>query len=155
MTELTWLQWPRWRNVAWMLRNILRRFLMQAMPLFLIICLIAGMLDYAGITRWLSETTAPLLHLFKLPAELMQGSFFSLLKKDGLMVLNQDGGSLLSTSQLLLLVWLVSTLMACLVTVFTIAREMNWWFAAAVAGKQGLSSLVVALVISQLFIHEA
>ncbi|RCJ88109.1 ferrous iron transporter B, partial [Klebsiella pneumoniae] len=55
----------------------------------------------------------------------------------------------------LLLVWLASTLMACLVTVFTIAREINWRFAAAVAGKQVLSSLVVALVISQLFIHEA
>ncbi|HBX6216057.1 TPA: ferrous iron transporter B, partial [Klebsiella pneumoniae] len=119
---------------------------------------VAGMLDYAGITRWVSETTAPLLHLFKLPAELMPGIIFSLLRKDGLMVLNQDGGSLiqsLSTSQLLLLVWLASTLMACLVTVFTIAREINWRFAVAVAGKQVLSSLVVALVISQLFIHEA
>lgn len=158
LTELTWLQWPRWRNVTWMLKNILRQFITQAMPLFLIICIVAGMLDYAGITRWLSETTAPLLHLFKLPAELMPGIIFSLLRKDGLMVLNQDGGSLiqsLSTSQLLLLVWLASTLMACLVTVFTIAREINWRFAAAVAGKQVLSSLVVALVISQLFIHEA
>ncbi|MBJ9236911.1 ferrous iron transporter B [Citrobacter koseri] len=158
LTELTWLQWPRWRNVTWMLKNILRQFITQAMPLFLIICIVAGMLDYAGITRWLSETTAPLLHLFKLPAELMPGIIFSLLRKDGLMVLNQDGGSLiqsLSTSQLLLLVWLASTLMACLVTVFTIAREIKWRFAAAVAGKQVLSSLVVALVISQLFIHEA
>ena len=158
LTEPTWLQWPRWRNVTWMLKNILRQFITQAMPLFLIICSVAGMLDYAGITRWVSETTAPLLHLFKLPAELMPGIIFSLLRKDGLMVLNQDGGSLiqsLSTSQLLLLVWLASTLMACLVTVFTIAREINWRFAVAVAGKQVLSSLVVALVISQLFIHEA
>lgn len=158
LTELTWLQWPRWRNVTWMLKNILRQFITQAMPLFLIICIVAGMLDYAGITRWLSETTAPLLHLFKLPAELMPGIIFSLLRKDGLMALSQDGGSLiqsLSTSQLLLLVWLASTLMACLVTVFTIAREINWRFAAAVAGKQILSSLMVALVISQLFIHEA
>ncbi|MGS3540726.1 hypothetical protein ACB371_01665 [Klebsiella pneumoniae] len=56
-----------------MLKNILRQFITQAMPLFLIICIVAGMLDYAGITRWLSETTAPLLHLFKLPAELMPG----------------------------------------------------------------------------------
>lgn len=158
LTELTWLQWPRWRNVTWMLKNILRQFITQPMPLFLIICIVAGMLDYAGSTRWLSETTAPLLHLFKLPAELIPGIIFSLLRKDGLMVLNQDGGSLiqsLSTSQLLLLVWLASTLMACLVTVFTIAREINWRFAAAVAGKQILSSLMVALVISQLFIHEA
>ncbi|HGW4084014.1 TPA: hypothetical protein ACNIDP_001820 [Klebsiella michiganensis] len=74
------------------------------------------------------------------------------------MLKDQNGGSVLqslSTPQLLLLVWLASTLMACLVTVFTIAREINWRFAAAIAGKQVLSSLVVALVISLLFIHEA
>ncbi|MBL1541335.1 ferrous iron transporter B, partial [Klebsiella pneumoniae] len=47
LTELTWLQWPRWRNVTWMLKNILRQFITQAMPLFLIICIVAGMLDYA------------------------------------------------------------------------------------------------------------
>ncbi|MFV1191173.1 ferrous iron transporter B, partial [Klebsiella pneumoniae] len=80
-----------------MLKNILRQFITQAMPLFLIICSVAGMLDYAGITRWVSETTAPLLHLFKLPAELMPGIIFSLLRKDGLMVLNQDGGSLIQS----------------------------------------------------------
>ncbi|HBS5820990.1 TPA: ferrous iron transporter B [Klebsiella variicola] len=158
LTELTWLQWPRLRNVTWMLRNILRQFLMQAMPLFLIICLVAGIFDYTGITRWLSDATAPLLHLFKLPTELMPGIIFSLLRKDGLMVLNQDGGTVLqslSTPQLLLLVWLASTLMTCLVTVFTIAREINWRFAATIAGRQALTSLAVALGISLLFIHGA
>ncbi|MBJ3814710.1 ferrous iron transporter B [Shimwellia pseudoproteus] len=158
LTELTWLQWPRLRNVVWMLKNILRQFLLQAMPLFLIICLIAQGLDYTGITRWLSDTSAPLLHLLHLPAELMPGIIFSLFRKDGLMVLNQDGGSVLqslSTPQLLLLIWLASTLMACLVTVFTIAREINWRFAALIVARQALSSLAVALMISLIFIHGA
>ncbi|KGD72142.1 GTP binding protein [Tatumella morbirosei] len=158
LTELTWLQWPRWRNVTWMLKNILRQFMTQAMPLFLMICIVAGILDYAGVTRWLSESMAPLLHLFKLPAALMPGIIFSLLRKDGLMVLNQGGGSLiqsLSSSQLLLLVWLASTLTACLVTILTIAREINWRFAAGIAGKQALTSLAVALGISLIFMYGA
>lgn len=156
LTGLTWLQWPRWRNIKWMLKNIIRQFLVQAMPLFLLICFVAGILDYTGITRWLSETVAPVLHIFKLPPELMPGIIFSLLRKDGLMVLNQDGGSVLqslSTPQLLLLVWISSTLMACLVTVLTVAREINWRFALAITGKQALSSLTVALILSALFIN--
>ncbi len=31
-------------------KNILRQFITQAMPLFLIICIVAGMLYYAGIS---------------------------------------------------------------------------------------------------------
>jgi len=156
LTELTWLQWPRWRNVKWMLKNIIRQFLVQAMPLFLLICFVAGMLDYTGIIHWLSDITAPLLRIFKLPPELMPGIIFSLLRKDGLMVLNQDGGSVLqslSTPQLLLLIWISSTLMACLVTVLTVAREISWRFALAITGKQALSSLAMALILSALFIH--
>ncbi|QEM90996.1 ferrous iron transporter B [Kosakonia radicincitans] len=156
LTELTWLQWPRWRNVKWMLKNSIRQFLVQAMPLFLLICFVAGILDYTGMTQWLSEIIAPLLGIFKLPPELMPGIIFSLLRKDGLMVLNQDGGSVLrslSTPQLLLLIWISSTLMACLVTVLTVAREINWRFALAITGKQALSSLAVALMLSALFIN--
>ena len=156
LTELTWLQWPRWRNVKWMLKNSIRQFLVQAMPLFLLICFVAGILDHTGITRWLSETVAPFLRMFKLPPELMPGIIFSLLRKDGLMVLNQDGGSVmqsLSTPQLLILIWISSTVMACLVTVLTVAREINWRFALAITGKQALSSLTVALILSALFIN--
>ena len=156
LTKLTWLQWPRWRSIHWMLKNIIRQFLLQAMPLFLLICFIAGIMDYTGFTCWISKTVAPLLQIFKLPPDLMPGIIFSLLRKDGIMVLNQDGGTvlkLLSTPQLLLLIWISSTLMACLVTVLTVAREISWRFALAITGKQVLSSLTVALILSTLFIN--
>lgn len=158
VAELTWLQWPRWRSVSWLLRNTLRQFLLQAMPLFLLICLVAGAFDYAGATRWLSEGAAPLLGAFHLPPDLMPGIIFSLLRKDGMMVLNQDGGralQALSDLQLLLLVWIASTLMACLVTVYTIAREIGWRFALSLVARQALSSLSAALVVASLFHYGA
>ena len=158
VAELTWLQWPRWRSVSWLLRNTLRQFLLQAMPLFLLICLVAGVFDYAGATRWLSEAAAPLLGAFHLPPDLMPGIIFSLLRKDGMMVLNQDGGQALqalSTLQLLLLVWIASTLMACLVTVYTIAREIGWRFALSLVARQALSSLSAALIVAFIFHHGA
>lgn len=158
VAELTWLQRPRWRSVGRLLRNTLRQFLRQAMPLFLLICLVAGALDYAGATRWLSGAAAPLLTAVHLPPDLMPGIIFSLLRKDGMMVLNQDGGralQALSTLQLLLLVWIASTLMACLVTVYTVAREIGWRFALSLVARQALSSLSAALAVAFLFHHGA
>ncbi|HDS1153509.1 TPA: 50S ribosome-binding GTPase [Pluralibacter gergoviae] len=158
VAELTWLQRPRWRSVGRLLRNTLRQFLRQAMPLFLLICLVAGALDYAGATRWLSGAAAPLLGAVHLPPDLMPGIIFSLLRKDGMMVLNQDGGralQALSTLQLLLLVWIASTLMACLVTVYTVAREIGWRFALSLVARQALSSLSAALAVTLLFHHGA
>ena len=128
------------------------------MPLFLLICLVAGALNYAGATRWLSGADAPLLAAVHLPPDLMPGIIFSLLRKDGMMVLNQDGGralQALSTLQLLLLVWIASTLMACLVTVYTVAREIGWRFALSLVVRQALSSLSAALAVAFLFHHGA
>ncbi|MGK8931593.1 nucleoside recognition domain-containing protein [Pluralibacter gergoviae] len=158
VAELTWLQRPRWRSVGRLLRNTLRQFLLQAMPLFLLICLVAGALDYAGATSWLSGAAAPLLAAVHLPPDLMPGIIFSLLRKDGMMVLNQDGGralQALSTLQLLLLVWIASTLMACLVTMYTVAREIGWRFALSLVARQALSSLSAALAVAFLFHHGA
>ncbi len=156
LTEPGWLQWPRWRNIRWRLNNVLRQFLGQAMPIFLIICCVASLLDYTGVIRWISRSAGPVLKIFNLPSELMPGIIFSLLRKDGLMVLNQDGGNLLrslSSSQVLLLVWLSSTLMACLVTVLTMIREINWQSALSIVGRQALSSLLIAFILAKIFIH--
>lgn len=149
--EPGWLQWPRWRTVSWMLKNVVTQFLLQAMPLFLIICVAASLLNYFSVIDAICAYLAPLAHAFNLPEPVIPGIIFSLLRKDGLMVLNQDGGTLiqsLSLTQLILVIWLASTLMACLVTILTIAREISWRFAAEVVSKQALSSLLVAALIS-------
>ncbi|WP_240155357.1 nucleoside recognition domain-containing protein [Candidatus Pantoea multigeneris] len=127
------------------------QFILQAMPIFIGICLMASVLDYYAIIDSLCHFLSPVAQLFHLPQQVMPGIIFSLLRKDGLMVLNQDNGTLirsLNSGQLMLLVWLASTLMACLVTVMTIGREVSWRFATGIIIKQLISSLAVAVLFS-------
>lgn len=66
-------------------------------------------------------------------------------------MLNFDAGqplALLSASQVFVLAWLASTFSACLVTLWTIRREMGLRFAAILAARQAVSSLFVAIVLS-------
>lgn len=54
---------------------------------------------------------------------------FSIVRKDGLLVLNQGEGALLAAlnaGQTLVLIYLASTLTACLVTLWSIGRELGW-----------------------------
>ncbi|GJM74957.1 hypothetical protein HMSSN036_71730 [Paenibacillus macerans] len=75
---------------------------------------------------------------------------FSMVRKDGLLVLNQGEGELLRSmgaGQVFLLVYLASTLTACLVTLWTVKKEMGWSFASSLAGKQLVTSLVSSAII--------
>ena len=147
----SWLQLPRWRAVNWALKNAIAQFLRQAMPLFLLICLAAALLDYYGVIDNICYVLAPAAQLFHLPADVLPGIVFSLLRKDGLLVMNEDNGLLLhnlNPIQLTIVIWLASTLMACLVTIITIAREISYAFAAGLVGKQAFTSLLIAALVS-------
>ncbi|ANS74432.1 hypothetical protein AWM70_07430 [Paenibacillus yonginensis] len=149
----TFLQVPSGKAVSWRLRSVIKQFLTQAMPIFLLICLVAASLNYWGVLNKLSEWAAPALQIFRLPEEASNGILFSVLRKDGLLTLNQDGGALvasLQTSQLFVLVFLASTLTACLVTLWTIRKEMGIRTAASIAGKQLLTSVCVSMLIAWL-----
>ncbi|MFD1887747.1 nucleoside recognition domain-containing protein [Paenibacillus wenxiniae] len=147
----TFLQWPSMRAVSWRLRAVLKQFLTQAMPIFLFICVVASVLQWSGLLDRLTHRLAPLLSLFGLPQQAAAGILFSVLRKDGLLVLNQGGGEWLlqlSGGQLLVLVYLASTLTACLVTLWTISKELGTGFALKLAGRQLLTSLVSAWMIA-------
>ncbi|NWL89078.1 ferrous iron transporter B [Paenibacillus sp. 79R4] len=141
----SFLQKPGVRAVQWRLRTVIKQFLLQAMPIFLIICVIAAALQWAGVMTWFSALAEPVLRLFHLPPDAASGIVFSVIRKDGLLVLNQGEGELLRSmpaNQVFLLVYLASTLTACLVTLWTVKKEMGWPFAAKLAGKQAATSLV-------------
>lgn len=138
----TFLQKPGMRAVSWRVRTVIKQFLLQAMPMFIAICLAATMLQAAGVLGWLSNAAGPLLRLFHLPGEAAGGIVFSMLRKDGLLVLNQgEGGWLqsLHAGQIFVLVYLASTLTACLVTLWTVRKEFGWSFASSLAGKQAVT----------------
>ena len=154
-----YLQRPRPAAVWWRLKGALAQFLFLAMPIFLAICLIAALCDEVGLIALLSDAAAPALRLLGLPAETAPGVIFSLLRKDGLLVLNVDGGALLAglaTWQLFVLVYLASTLSACLVTLVTVARELGGRVAAALFLRQAGTSLAsTALLASPLTLFQA
>lgn len=153
LAERAFLQRPTWRGVWWRVRTVLRQFLREAMPIFLLICAMGALLEYAGVTEWLSTRVAPALAIFHLPGEVAPGLIFSIIRKDGLLVLNQGDGTLLQTlavGQVFVLVYLASTLTACLVTLWTIRSELGWRSALAVAGRQATTALVSAAIIALL-----
>lgn len=146
----TFLQLPDARAVSWRLRSVIKQFLMQAMPIFIVICLVAALLQFTGWMNWLARALQPLLQLLHLPAEAAGGIVFSVLRKDGLLILNQNEGALLKSlhaGQLFVLVYIASTLTACLVTLWTVRKELGWSFALGLAGKQAATSLASAIII--------
>lgn len=153
LNERAFLQRPTPRSVWWRVKASVAQFLKQAMPIFIGICLVAAVLEHYGFMAWLAASSAPVLDLLKLPASAAPGVLFSILRKDGLLTLNTDDGAFLSsltTVQLFALVWLASTLTACLVTLWTVRRELGWKTAAQLAGRQAATSLISTWLITRL-----
>ena len=149
--ERAFLQKPSLRAVTWRVKAALGQFLKQAMPIFIAICIVAALLEHFGVMAWFTAGVAPLLGLFHLPGEAAPGILFSILRKDGLLMLNSGDGSLISSmsaGQVFVLVWLASTFTACLVTLWTVRRELGWKAAALIAGRQAVTSFVSAWGIS-------
>ncbi len=157
LADRAFLQAPSWSSVGWRVKTVLKKFLLEAMPIFFLICGVGALLAYAGFLDQLAAWVSPSLALFSLPGDVAPGVIFSIVRKDGLLVLNQGEGALLaalSAGQLLVLVYLASTLTACMVTLWSIGRELGWRYAGLVAGRQGLtavgSSIVLAYLLFQL-----
>ncbi|MRX73248.1 ferrous iron transporter B [Bacillus lacus] len=146
----SFIQFPTFRGICYKLVMEIKQFLQQAMPVFLMICLAAGFLNYLGILESLSYFVAPLLGLLGLPAEGAAGIIFSAIRKDGILLFNEGSGSLLASMtgiQILLLVFLASTLSACSVTLWTIAKELGWRTAVMMILRQLATSLLCTVLI--------
>ncbi|MEM7537486.1 MAG: nucleoside recognition domain-containing protein [Chloroflexota bacterium] len=152
-THHTPLKKPTVHGIWRRLRDVLTQFLTEAMPIFLIVCVIGSVLAYSGILAQLAMWVAPTLRLFGLPGEVAPGIIFSIVRKDGLLALNQGEGALLATltaGQVLVLVYLASTLTACLFTLWSIRNELGWRYAGMLAGRQAVTSLVSTLLLAGL-----
>lgn len=150
----TFLQRPGLLAVSWKVRGTVKQFLFQAMPIFLAICAATSLLEWSGLLHVGSRAASPLLGLLHLPAEAAESVLFSILRKDGLLVLNRGEGDLLASmnaGQVFTLVYLASTLTACLVTLWAVRRELGWKFASSLAGKQAATSITTTAGLALLF----
>ncbi|GAE28680.1 hypothetical protein [Halalkalibacter hemicellulosilyticus] len=130
------------------------QFFLQAMPVFFIICIIASILNGLGIIAKLLLWVEPVLSFLSIPVDASVGLLFSIIRKDGILLFNQGGGefvSAISTVELFIIVYLASTLSACLVTIWTIGKEMGTTFAIKQASKQATTSIISTFVILFLY----
>lgn len=151
------IQKPSLKNFIYQVKVDLLQFFKQAMPIFLLICIIAGLLQYFHIISYLAIIFNPLLTLFQLPTDAATTLAFSIIRKDGILLINEGNGALfsvLSNFQLFILVFLASTLTSCIVTLSTIWKELGFKQARNIISRQLITSILLALsllVIHQLF----
>jgi ferrous iron transport protein B len=139
----SFMQRPSLKTLTYRTKPVISQFLLQAMPIFLLICLVASLMELIGGMAVLSLLAAPFLALFGLPDQIAPAFIASLFRKDGILLLNQGAGSLfdqITTGQLFLAVFFCSTFTACLVTLMKIAKELSAKEALIIAGKQMLTS---------------
>ncbi|MFS0749781.1 nucleoside recognition domain-containing protein [Oceanobacillus sp. 1P07AA] len=153
VSSLPYLQRMTWRGTVFRVKTIVKQFLLQAMPIFILICLIASALNYFDVIDILSVGIAPLLGIFSLPAEVAPGVVFSIFRKDGMMILNEGQGSLLQSIevwQLFIVVYLASTISSCLVTLYSITKELGYKYALSTFSKQFITSIVSTFILSMI-----
>jgi len=133
---------PSWSGVWREMAGTLKQFVFMALPVFVVICFFAASLARLGVLDWLGKTLTPVMALFNLPGEAATSVVLGSIRKDGLAIglLDNDWGALKvaleSPAQVLTAVYLAGVLLPCLVTLFTIGKEMRWSFAAKLAGRQ-------------------
>ncbi|KFE41988.1 nucleoside recognition domain-containing protein [Staphylococcus agnetis] len=125
-------------------------FLTQAMPIFLGICFAVSLLSFTTLLDVLAKVFAPILQLLQLPTELATGIFFSMIRKDGMLLLNTGHGTLiqsLTPMQLLMVVFLASTITSCSVTMTMILRQLGGKLAGKMILKQMVTSVGIVFVL--------
>jgi ferrous iron transport protein B len=150
MHERSFLQWPSLRSVRWRMLSTLRQFLLQAMPIFLLMCAVAALMHDWGWLAAVAKFATPLLTTLHLPAESATALALSLLRKDGLLALQGSSPSLLtllSSGQLFAIVWLGSTLSSCIVTLAAIRRELGWRAVPSIIIPQAITALLTTALL--------
>ena len=152
------LQKPSWNAVLLRVQTVLTQFIQEAMPIFIVMCAVGAILSYTGLLDSLGNGLSPLFGLFGLPEGVAAGVIFAIVRKDGLLILNQGEGALLGSllvSQIFVLVYLASTLTPCLVTLWTVRKELGGRVAFKIAGRQALTSIVSTFLLVLLLRYRA
>jgi len=124
---------------------------MKALPVFVVITFVAATLDRLGVIDALGSVLGPVMALFNLPADAALTVVLASIRKDGIALLTADGASTaaaLSPVQVLVVVYLAGVLLPCLVTAFTVAREVSPRWAATMMARQAVAAVGFSIVIA-------
>ncbi|PTG35785.1 ferrous iron transporter B [Staphylococcus capitis] len=134
-------------NLVRLLQNVwgnIKMFVIQALPIFVGICIIVSVLSLTPILQLTSKIFEPILMLLDIPTELSPGVLFSMIRKDGMLLFNMNNGQLvqdLSSWKLLLLIFFSSTFTACSVTITMVMRQLGWLEGIKITMRQMITSL--------------
>ncbi|MEM0965329.1 MAG: nucleoside recognition domain-containing protein [Verrucomicrobiota bacterium] len=148
------LRWPEWKIVTGESIQCFRDFTFVALPIFIGICVAAGLLQWSGVLEWFTRLLAPVMALFNLPPQAAVAVVLGSVRKDGLAIglLDADWNSLKvpldSSVQILTAVYLAGVLLPCLVTVVTVAKEMTPKFAIRMVGRQAFFAALFSVGIA-------
>ncbi len=143
------LEWPRWSAIWRESRSTLRHFFRTALPIFLLISVVASVLDWLGVVDAIAGLLQPVMRFVRLPAEAVLPIVLATIRKDGILLFGEP--NILSGStpgQLLVGVYLAGVLLPCMVTTLTIAREESPLFALKLLGRQAAAAIGFALVLA-------
>ena len=145
---------PSVRGITREVVDNLHQFVVMALPVFVGICVVAATLAYLGVLDALTRLLSPLMALFRLPGDASTAIALGSVRKDGIAIglLDDEFGalkvSLDSAAQVLTIVYLAGVLLPCLVTLYTIGREMSWRFAIRLCLRQMAWASTFALAIA-------
>jgi Fe2+ transport system protein B len=145
----TFLEMPRWSAIWRETQGTLRQFFTNAIPIFLVITVIASVLDWFGLITALAGLINPLMGLFDLPPEAALPVLLASIRKDGLLLFaEQTPRALLTPLQILTGVYLAGVLLPCLVTALTIAREQSVRFAVGLMARQAIAAIAFSMLLA-------
>ncbi|RQG90932.1 nucleoside recognition domain-containing protein [Natrarchaeobius chitinivorans] len=145
----TFLSWPDPRAVARETWSALREFVVKALPVFVVITVVAALLDEGGAIDALGGVLGPVMGVFNLPAEAALTVVLASVRKDGIALLTEGGvATTLSPLEVLVAVYLAGVLLPCLVTAFTVAREVSLKWALTMMARQALAAIGFAIAIA-------
>ncbi|WP_145262409.1 ferrous iron transporter B [Planctomycetes bacterium Pan216] len=143
------LCWPSPQAIGWEARSTIRQFVTQAMPVFFVICVAAAYLASSGVLAMVSRWLEPAMALVRLPAEAALPVIMASIRKDGIFLLTDSvATNQMTPLQALVGVFLAGSLLPCIVTVMTIARETNWSACARLLCRQAAAAVGFTLILA-------
>ena len=145
----TFLEVPRWSAIWREIRGTLSQFFTNAIPIFIVITIVASVLDWFGLITALAGWINPLMGLFGLPPEAALPVILASIRKDGLLLFAEPATlAVMTPLQILTGVYLAGVLLPCLVTVLTIAREQSVRFAVGLMARQAIAAIVFSMLLA-------
>ena len=144
----TFLTRPSLAAVGEETRGMVSAFLRTAVPTFFAIAMVASLLDWSGVLDAAGRVLAPAMAVFALPVEAALPTVLAAIRKDGILLLAEEGTvASLSASQLLVATFLAGTVLPCLVTAITIGRELGLRFTGRLVVQQAAFAVAVAAAV--------